>query len=199
MKTVLIVLSCVFTFASALPYIRDIIKGKTKPRVVSWFTWSLLTGIAAVATFADHQYAAAVLLLFATFETAAITLLGLRHGDRKFERFDIFCQVGAIVGLILWLVFDSPAVAVVATVAIDFVGALPTFKHQWQKPYEETWSAFFLAALGAICTVAATTKWSVTAVVYPLYIVVANVVGCTIILMRTKYAVKGEPAEFRDL
>lgn len=109
----------------------------------------MLTAIASAASFADHQYASAVLTLCATIETAVIAVLGLiKSGDRTLEKFDIYCLGGAIVGLVLWLVFNSPAIAVGASVAIDLVGALPTIRHTWQKPYEETWLTFLLGSVG---------------------------------------------------
>ena len=200
MKTALIIVSTVLTLASTVPYLVDILKRRTKPRIVSWFTWSLLTGIAAAASFSDGQIAAGVLMLAATVETAAIVVLGLKYGDRRFERFDIVCQLGAIVGLVLWLVFNSPAIAVIAVVSIDIIGMLPTVKHSWQKPYEETWLTFLLAGLGGVATVLAAGSWSITASAYPVYIVVANFLLTVIILGSPhRKLTAAKPAELRRL
>lgn len=182
-----------------MPYALDVLKGVTKPRIVSWLTWSLLTVIGCAASFAAHQFASAILLAFASAETSSIVVLGLRKGDHHFERFDVICQTAAIIGLVLWLVFDSPTIAIVATVAIDLVGALPTLKHIWQKPHEETWLTFALAGIGAACTIAAANGWKITAVAYPMYITLINAVFVTIIFVRRKHAVPGEPAELHEL
>ena len=198
-KTALIVISAVLTIASAIPYLVEIVRRKTKPRVVSWFTWSLLTGISCAASFADGKIASGVLLLAATMETMAIVVLGLKYGDRKFERLDIVCQVSAIVGLILWLVFNSPAIAVIASVIIDCIGAAPTIKHSWHKPYEETWSTFFLAAVGALATVFAAGAWTITGLAYPLYIVLINFFLAALVLGSPHRKLAGEPAELRKL
>lgn len=40
---------------STVPYIIDIIRRRTKPNIVSWFTWTLLTGIALAASIAAHE------------------------------------------------------------------------------------------------------------------------------------------------
>src|SRR5487761_1268878 len=177
MRTVFIAISSILTVASTVPYLIDIAKGKTKPRIVSWFTWSVLTAIASAASFADHQYASAILTLCATIETGAIVALGL----------------------VLWLIFNSPAIAVAASVAVDLVGALPTIRHTWQKPYEETLLAFLLASVGGLCTVLAAQDYRITAVAYPIYIVLCNTLLTSIILARHKYAQPGEPAELREL
>ena len=199
MQTLLIAVSTVLTLVSAVPYIIEIIRHKTKPRIVSWFTWSLLTGIACAASFADGKVASGILMLAATVETMAIVVLGFAYGDRKFERLDIICQLGAIVGLLLWLIFNSPAIAVIAAVVIDCVGMIPTVKHSWQRPYEETWSTFFLAGVGAIATVFAAGVWTITSVAYPLYIVVANLLLTSLVLGSPHRKLSGEPAELREL
>ncbi len=135
MTTLLIIASSILTVGSVLPYIMDIIRGKTKPRVVSWFTWTLLTGVAFAAAFADKEYPTAILLFFASLATLLVVILGWKHGDRKFERLDLLCQLGVVLGLVLWFIFDSPWVAVLAVVAIDLVGAIPTLIHSWVKPH----------------------------------------------------------------
>jgi len=198
-RNFLAILSGVLVAGSAVPYVIEIIKGKTKPRIVSWFTWSLLMAIALAASLADHQYPAALLLAFDMIGTLSVVVLGWRHGDRKVERFDIICQAAALLGVALWFVFKSPAIAVLATVAIDFVGSLPTLKHSWQKPYEETALTFLLSAAAGLCTVLIANSQKVTAIAYPLYIFGINVLLSVIIFARHKHAVSGEPVELRKL
>jgi hypothetical protein len=174
MTTFLLILSAIFTLICAVPYIIDIVRRKTKPRIVSWFNWTLLTGIATVAAISEQHWASAVLTGAATIETLVIVILAVKYGDKKIERFDVFCQIGAIVGLLLWWVFDDPAIAIIATVAVDFLAGLPTFKHSWLKPGEETRSTFALAALGSLCALLATDSFDVSALAYPIYILLGN-------------------------
>jgi len=199
MRNLLITLSAIVTIGGAVPYILAIIRGTTKPRVVSWFTWTLLTGIAAAASLSDHQYAAGILSLSATFEVGLIVILGLKHGDRKFDKTDIICQAAALVGLALWLVFNSPGIAVLASMVIDFIGCIPTIKHSWQKPHEETWFTFALSSLGGGLALLAVRSWALTAIGYPLYIFVINIFMMLFIVLSPNRKLKGEPAELREL
>jgi hypothetical protein len=177
-------LSAILTVTCSVPYLIDVVRKKTKPRIVSWLNWTLLTGIATAAAIADGQVASAVLTGAATVETGLVVILGLHYGNRKFERFDILCQIGAIVGLILWLVFNNPTIAIVATVAIDFLALLPTLKHSWTHPEEETIITFALAGLGAVFSVFAITSWTITGLTYPIYITFANFLLVSILLAR---------------
>lgn len=186
MKTAFIIISSVFAIASILPYISDVLKKKTKPRIVSWLTWSLLTAIASAASFSDKQYASAILTLIAAIETMTVVVLGYKHGDRKFNRLDVFCLRGVFVGLGLWAIFRSPAVAIIAILAIDFVGTIPTIKHSWQSPHEETTITYILGLFASIFTLLAAKELKITAVAFPLYLVLADLTIVVILLTRHK-------------
>lgn len=186
MKTALVVISSLLTVACIMPYIFDVVRKKTKPRVISWLNWSLLSGIAGAASFSDHQYAAAVLSFSATIETMAVVILGWKYGDREIARFDIGCQIAAVIGLVLWFAFNSPAIAVLASVSIDFVATLPTVKHSWQKPHEETWITFLLAGIAAMFTVAAASQAKITSLANPIYLIAINFLLAGILISRGK-------------
>ncbi|MGH7241658.1 MAG: hypothetical protein ACREGB_05165 [Candidatus Saccharimonadales bacterium] len=184
MKTAFLVIATVLTVISVLPYIRDILRHRTRPNIVSWLTWSLLTGIATAAEVSAHEYITAIFTGAATFETAIVVLLGLHYGFVKYARFDIVCQLAAIVGIILWQVFDSPAVAVFGAVLIDLIGGLPTLKHAWLKPHEETWQTFALSGVGSVFGVLALHSYNWVSLPYILYLVLANSVLTLVIVLR---------------
>ncbi len=184
MKTVFLVLATVITVASVIPYARDILKGTTKPNIVSWITWSLLTGIATAAEIAGHQYITAIFTGSAVLETTIIVLLGLKYGFVKYTTFDVACQLGAIIGIVLWQLFNSPALGVVASVSIDFIGALPTIRHSWNKPGEETWPTYAMAGLGGLLAILALNEYTWTSLTYAIYIVIINLLFSSIIINR---------------
>lgn len=186
MKILFLILATLVTIGSVVPYARDIIKGSTKPNIVSWITWTLLTGIATAAEIAGHEYVTAIFTSAAVLETAIIVVLGLKHGYVKYTTFDVVCQIGAIVGLILWQLFNSPTVGVIASVAIDFIGAMPTIRHSWLQPTEETWSAYALAGLGGAFAIAALTRYNWTSLTYAVYIVLVNIILSVILIGRQR-------------
>ena len=168
------------------PYIRDILKGKTKPNIVSWITWTLLTAVATIAEFAAGEYRTAVFTSFACVATAAVVLLGIRRGHLRYSVLDIVCQIGALSGFILWWLFNTPVAAVIAAVSIDFIGAIPSLRHAWKKPKEETWTTFALAGIGAIFGIASLHAFNATSLMYASYIVVINIIFSTIIVTRRR-------------
>lgn len=186
MKDIFLVLAGLITVGSVVPYIRDIIKGETKPNIVSWITWTLLTGVATIAEIGAGEYRTAIFTGTAVLETTIIVILGIKYGHVKYTAFDVVCQAGALFGLVLWAIFNSPAAAVIFSVSIDFIGALPTIRHSWRKPGEETWITYSMAGIGGLLAIFALTSYNWTSLTYAVYIVLINALFTGILLTRQR-------------
>ncbi len=186
MKDALAVIAALIAMFSTVPYLIDIVKGKTKPNIVSWFTWTLLTGIAAAAAYFDDSTKTALLLAGSSICTGAVVILGLKYGIAKMSKFDAFCQAGAVLGLILWLIFNTPEIAIIFTITIDFIVVLPTLHHAWLKPGEETWQTFAVGSFAALLTVLSLTSYTVTGLAFPQYLVLINAFLAGLIIWRRK-------------
>jgi len=184
LTNILIGISSILLVVGILPYLIGVVKGTTRPKIVTWIIWSSLTGIACAAAISEKQYPTAILLSLSSLGTLLVAILGWKNGDKKIERLDIICLVGAIIGLIMWQIFNSPAIAVLATIAIDLIGGVPTLVHSWVKPEEEAWATFFLSFAGALCTLIVVDSWVITAFAYPLYLVLINILYTLVIVSR---------------
>jgi len=186
-NTILVIASSILSVVCFLPYFIDMVKGKTKPRVVSWFIWSVLAAIACIAALIDGHYPTAIFLLLSSLAPMAVVVFGWRlGGDRSIEWLDIICLLGALIGVVLLVIFNSPAFAVIITIIIDLIGGVPTLVHAWRRPNEETWLEFALAGVAALCMLLVVNSWEVTAFVYPLYLLLINLGVMSIILFRKK-------------
>jgi hypothetical protein len=191
MKNVFLIVSVVLTLGSVIPYMIDTVRRKTKPNIVSWMTWSLLTGIATAAAISAGEIVAAVYTGVATLGTFVVVLLGVKYGHFRYTRFDVACQAAAVVGIVIWQIFNSPGLGVVAAVTVDFVGALPTLRHAWLKPSEETWQTYAIGAVGGLFAVLALSTYNWVNTPYAAYIVLANTVLPVIIISRRRAGIKG--------
>ena len=191
MSELLATIGVVLTLYATVPYIIDVAKKRTKPNIVSWGTWTMLTGIGAAASFAAGEYAAAALVGANTIQTGVIVILGLKNGIAKMNWFDGLAQLGAIASLVAWLLSNSPAFAIIGVVLIDFFGMLPTVRHSWRHPEEETWQSFAIAFIAPLFTLASLQQFNLENTLYPLYLGLADGVVMTIIIYRRK--LKGIP------
>lgn len=184
MHNLLAVVSGIVAVLGGLPYIRDILRHKTKPNTVTWFTWSLLNIITAIAALSGHAYQTAIFAFATGGCTTLITLLSLKDGIKKYTIFDIVCQVLAIVGIIAWRLTDRPALAVVLTIVASSLASLPTIRHAWIAPKEETWQFFAIDGLSGLLASLSVQSFSFLAVAFPLYIVLDDALIGLIILSR---------------
>lgn len=183
----LIVVSSILVIAGTVPYLIDTIRGKTKPNIVSWLTWTVLTGIGAAAAYSSHAYATAALVGSSGIATGAIVIAGARYGIARYTRFDAACQASAVIGLILWYVFNSPAVATIAVVIIDLIAAVPTYRHAYFEPNEETLSTYVIGTVAVILSIIAITEWSVVSSLYPIYLLLSDGLIIAILIGRRKF------------
>src|SRR4051794_24711829 len=89
----LMALGASLVLLSAVPYVLDVTRGKTRPRIFSWIVWTVLGAIATVAAFTEAEYSSAGLTAAATVETGSVVALGWKYGNRNFERLDAYCLV----------------------------------------------------------------------------------------------------------
>lgn len=181
-RATLMALGAVLVLGSAVPYMLSIAAGRTRPRIFSWVIWTLLGGIATMAAYSGGELHSAALTAAATVETGSIVALGWRYGNRDFERLDAYCLVCVLAGLALWAGFDSPLLGLTAALAIDALAAIPTVRHAWRMPHEEAAIPYAMCAVASLCVLAAMPEYTLTGLLYPVYLLTVNVLVAVIIV-----------------
>lgn len=190
MKDILAIAGGLIFFVSFWPYIRDIYKGKTKPDRVTWFVWALVIGIGTVAAFQAHEYKTAYYTLGGTIAAFFIFGLSLKYGVHKYGWFDKTCLVLALLSLVVWQVTNNPEVAVAFAILTDFLAALPTIRHAWLRPKEETWECFAWSVVGSTLTVLSLTNYGIVSLGYPMYVLLIDMtITFTIVLARKNHKI----------
>lgn len=99
MRTFLSIIGPLIAAVGFLPYLKETIKGTVKPRIASWATWSLVTGVATIAAFSEGAYTSAFLTGVATAIQLSILLMALRKGDYDYNWIDGASQAISLVGI----------------------------------------------------------------------------------------------------
>ena len=172
----LIVIGAVVSAASALPYIKGVQNGTVRPKVVSWFTWCLLATLLTGAALTTGQVMSAVMSGVTVLTTGTVFVLGLRKGNRALDKLDIATLVGALAGMVVWLLLDNPTLAIFVALGVDIIAFIPTLVHGWTNPEEESAVSYGVATAGAgLGLIAASGAGATLAgVAYPVYAVVFN-------------------------
>jgi hypothetical protein len=178
------VVAALLAIISVVPYVRDMLKGKTKPNVVSWGLWTLIQGIFAAAQFAEGASLSIVLPAVEVASTGLIVVLGLAgFGYKKYRPLDFICLALALGAIVLWQVTKDPMLALWLSVAADFVAAVPTLFKAYKDPKSETPSAYLLVALSAIAAAFATSIIDTPNLLWPAYIFAVNGATLSLILL----------------
>ncbi len=188
--TVLLTAGTSLATLSVVPYIRNIIRGKTKPRIVSWVVWAILLGLTSIVSWQEGQVASAVLATTSTLACVIITTLAVRYTTFTLTRLERYTLLGALIGVVLWLVFDDPMLVLLAALTVDAIAYLPTYVNGWQNPHHESLSMFVVSTIGSSLVLAAAVlnQASSHGLVYPIYSVVFASIMITILVTRRKRA-----------
>jgi hypothetical protein len=182
MRILIITLSCIIAVLAVVPYQLDVINGKSKPRVASWLVWAILAGVAGTAALSDHQIPAGVFAISNSVEDFVVVLLGLKLGNRTFERLDVFSLMAAIVGIWLLVVLKLPAITLLVVIATDIFGTIPTIKHAWFRPYDETLYTFLMFVVADWLILLIAHAGVFTSYAWPAYLFIADAMVAFLIL-----------------
>lgn len=121
-----------------LPYLIDVLRGRTRPHSYSWLLWALVTVIAAGVQLSHGGGLGAWVTAATGLACTSILLGSLRHGERLITTLDRVCLGLGLVSIAAWLVADQPLVSILLATAIDLIGFVPTVRKSWPRPHEET-------------------------------------------------------------
>lgn len=169
METLLTAIGSVIVAVSFLPYLRDTVKGKVKPRIASWATWSLISVIATIAALSKDAYASAALTGSGSVVEILVLFFALKSGDKTYELIDGICQTIAIFGVAAWLLTSNPVWAILFNILADIFAAIPTFYHAWIAPYEEAWKPFIYWSFGSFLTIFGIHEFNFINAGFPIY------------------------------
>ena len=102
-----------------VPYVIEILRGKTKPERASWFIWSVLALSAFFSQFAKGATNSLWQTTFDSLGTFIILGLSFKYGVGGFKKRDIVALLIAVSGLVLWYVTKEPLLALVLVILID--------------------------------------------------------------------------------
>ncbi|MEO7904538.1 MAG: hypothetical protein ABIR91_01945 [Candidatus Saccharimonadales bacterium] len=184
MTILLLIASAVVGAAAIYPYIRDIIRGIARPRIITWAIWTFLAGIMTLSALLAGEISSAVLSAQGFIGCGIVVILGWRQGSTTIGRLDATSLAGAVVGLIALVWLRDPTVALLLSVGIDAIAFAPTLKHAWTDPHEESTACYALniAASGLAMIAGIGAGAGFIGLVYPIYSITFNMIMTTLLL-----------------
>lgn len=159
-------------------YIKETIKGKTKPNRITWLLWSIAPLIATFAALSDGVKLSVLPVFMSGFGPFLVFLFSFvnKKSYWKLEKFDYVCGALSILALVFWGITKNPNIAIIFAILSDAFAAVPTLIKSWHHPETETVSPFLAGLFSSSTSFFAITIWGFSSVAFPLYLVSINCV-----------------------
>lgn len=179
-------ISGVLFILSAVPYVRSILKGETKPQRITWLIWTVLVFIAFFSQLAKGATWSLLLTAGDAVTIVIVFLFSIKYGVGGFRKIDILSLVGAGISLLLWYFTNEPAVALFLIILIDIIGSNLTIIKAWKNPETENWIGWAMCGLGGLFGIFSVGSMNVVLLSYPVYICLINSLIAIIVINRRK-------------
>ncbi len=184
---VLGVLAGVVTIADTIPYVRDTVRGTTRPHRGAWLIWGVLAIVACLSQRADGGSWSLVMAAVQAVLTSFVFLLSIRSGEGGLSPIEVVMVALASGGVIGWIVADEPVIATACVVAADLIGAAMMVPKTYRDPGSETLATFALASLAGVLAAGAVGVVDPSLLLYPIYFCLVN--GAITVLIRHRRGV----------
>jgi len=193
MKEIFGIVAAILTLTGYGPYIRDTIKGKTRPHVYSWFLYTLIAFLVFGIQYRHNAGAGAYITLTAGILCLLLFFLGLRSGEKHITRFDTGVLVLTLVAIGIWLLAKQPVISVILATLVDLMAFIPTIRKTWHEPHTETLSLYTTNVVRYVVALIALSSFTFVNALYPVVWLLANGLFAIGLMLRRRYVSRELP------
>lgn len=162
------------SFIAYLSYTVSMVRGKCRPNRMTWITLTVIGLGLAISYYASGARETMWTALSYFAGPLIISLFAIKYGEGGWDPLDRWCIAGVVVSLLLWWIFNSPLVSLVANLVVDFFALIPTIKKSILDPTGEDRNAWALESTSNILNLFAISSWTFAIASYPIYLVIIN-------------------------
>ncbi len=153
-------------------YLRDTLRGTTKPNRVTWLLWAVAPLLAAAVELNEGVGLRALPTFMIGF-MPLLVFVGSFHNSAsvwKVRRIDYACGAMSVVGTVVWLITRNGVLAISAAIAADFLAGIPTVMKSWTHPQTETVHSYIGAVISMVILLLTVDQWTFDVAAFPLFI-----------------------------
>ena len=189
------IIAGILQLVASAPYVRDILRGTTKPQRATWTIWTTLSFVVLASQWASGAAWSLALTIGQTVSCAVIFALAIPRGVGGFSRIELVLLGIAALGIVGWQVSDDPVVATCSVVVADLIGVALMLPKTYRAPNSETLSTYVIGLVSTLFALAAVGSLTAALLIYPVYILIADsAVVAVIFLRRRALAVAAQPS-----
>ena len=168
-------------------YSYTVIRGNTRPNLVTWFILSIAPMLAfAAMMFEGVSFRESVFTLVVGVSPLIIFISSFfaKHPRWKITKFDLTCGALSVSGFILWILLQEANIAIVFAILADGLAFLPTLVKAFRYPESESPYLFMLGVVASIIALLILTTYDFKHLAFPLYILTADTLAVLFIYFK---------------
>ncbi len=181
------IFSAVLFLIGDYSYFMDTLKGKTRPQRVTWGVAFLLNSIGFANQYASGAGNSLWLFGAAAIATGAIFGASIFKGIGGYSKLDIFAVATTLLGVALWLVFDSPLLSILSMLVVVIVSMTPTIIKAKSHPESETKIAWLFGSISSFLAVISVGELNWVLLILPLNAALVQAYIVYILYFRAKH------------
>lgn len=188
MENIFGIVAAALNLAAYVPYVRDILRKKTKPQRVTWLVFTVLAGISFASQLVLGARASLWLIGAQLLSVVVVFTLSIPWGVGGFKRLDVMSLLGAGVGLACWYLFHQAAFALYGGIVVGSIGLVPTIHKAVKQPETETTVTWVLGTIAGFAGVlAAGFGAPFTVLIFPIFVMLNNgVVAVPLLVLKSE-------------
>lgn len=169
-------------------YIRDTLKGGTKPNRVSWFMWFIAPMIASTIVFQSGSIVSFVPVFMSGFVPFLVFLVSFKNKNAywKLDKLDYFCLFLSLCALISWIFLKEGLLATIFAILADGIAFFPTYLKSWEAPDTETVGPYISGTFNGLLSLFTAGILGFNIIGFAIYLFFGNLVEIAIILYRRR-------------
>jgi len=154
-------------------YLRDTLRGTTKPNRVTWLLWAVAPLLAATVELDQGVGLRALPTFMVGFMPLLVFAASFHNPDSvwRIRRIDYACGALSVGGTLIWLVTRNGVLAISAAIVADFLAGVPTLMKSWTHPETETVYSYIGAVISMSIVLLTIQHWTFDVAAFPIFIV----------------------------
>ncbi len=188
----IIIVGVLINLLCSLWYIKNILRGDTRPNPVSWFIWSLAPFIGVFLQLKAGATWSVMGVFMAGFAPLLVVIFSLfkKNAFWKIQSFDIFCGLFSVLALVIYIITSNLWISILFAITSDFLAYIPTFVKSWKNPESETSSVYLGGIINNIIAMLIIKNWAFAVYSFPLYLVLVNLAEVAVIYRKKFLRIK---------
>ncbi len=188
----IIILGVIVNLVFSIFYVKNILKGNTRPNLISWTIWMLAPMVGFFLLLKGGATWSALAVFMAGFGPFLVIIFSLfkKNAFWKINFFDLVCGLFSIIAIVFYLITKNLTLAILFAIFSDLLAYLPTYLKTWKNPETENFSVYFGGIFNNIIALLIIKDWYFYIYIFSVYLIVANLIEISFIYRKKFFKLK---------